>query len=138
MIPQEFGEENINIEPEKKDNKKIIILIVVGVFLLLIIVLAILNRGKILALFGKNKSGIVSQEDQIIYPDINDKDSDGISDVEEKKIGLDMLEFDTDGDGVDDKTEIEIWHTDPKKVDTDGDGIADGFEIIQGTNPISK
>ena len=33
---------------------------------------------------------------------------------------------DTDGDGLTDEDEINIYHTDPNKADTDGDGIDDG------------
>jgi OmpA-OmpF porin, OOP family len=33
---------------------------------------------------------------------------------------------DTDGDGLDDGTEVHVTHTDPLNPDTDGDGIPDG------------
>ena len=36
---------------------------------------------------------------------------------------------DTDGDGIPDIEEINIYGTDPNKMDTDGDGINDGDEI---------
>ncbi len=36
---------------------------------------------------------------------------------------------DTDGDGLSDSDEINIYTTDPTKPDTDGDGLTDGFEI---------
>ncbi|MBP7992158.1 MAG: hypothetical protein KAZ30_00720 [Candidatus Magasanikbacteria bacterium] len=42
---------------------------------------------------------------------------------------------DTDGDGVPDQKEINVYQTDPNKVDTDGDGFNDGVEIINGYNP---
>jgi len=44
--------------------------------------------------------------------------------------------IDTDGDGLTDDEEINIYGTDPKNADTDEDGITDGEEItFYGTNP---
>lgn len=43
---------------------------------------------------------------------------------------------DSDGDGLSDSDEINIYKTDPYKADTDGDGITDGEEIARGTNPL--
>lgn len=65
----------------------------------------------------------------------NDADSDGILDADEKAQGLNPAEYDTDGDGLSDKAEIERFKTDPKKADTDGDGFWDGNEIMNGYNP---
>jgi len=64
-----------------------------------------------------------------------DQDRDGIPDTEEKALSLSTRDFDTDGDGLDDKAEIDKWKTDPTKVDTDGDSYWDGFEIMNGYNP---
>ena len=36
---------------------------------------------------------------------------------------------DTDGDGLTDNEEVNVYHTDPGKADTDGDGIDDGTEV---------
>jgi hypothetical protein len=36
---------------------------------------------------------------------------------------------DTDGDGLDDEDEVNIYGTDPTLADTDGDGISDGAEV---------
>lgn len=68
----------------------------------------------------------------------NDADRDGISNEEEKTLGLDEKEFDTDGDGVADLDELQVWKTDPKKADTDGDGFSDGVEIIYKHNPLGR
>lgn len=65
-----------------------------------------------------------------------DLDRDGISNEDEKKLGTSENSFDTDGDGLNDGTEINKWHTDPTKADTDGDGYSDGMEIIKGYNPL--
>ena len=66
---------------------------------------------------------------------IEDQDRDGILDAEEEALGLSNRDFDTDGDGLSDKAEIDKWGTDPTNSDTDGDGYWDGFEIIKGYNP---
>jgi len=42
---------------------------------------------------------------------------------------------DTDGDGLDDATELELG-TDPLLADTDGDGVNDADEIDAGTDPL--
>ena len=41
---------------------------------------------------------------------------------------------DSDGDGLDDATEVELG-TDPGMADTDGDGVPDGEEVSAGTSP---
>lgn len=66
----------------------------------------------------------------------NDADSDGILDADEKALGLNPAEYDTDGDGLSDKDEIELYKTDPKKADTDGDTFWDGNELLNGYNPL--
>ena len=36
---------------------------------------------------------------------------------------------DSDGDGISDALEINLYNTDPLSVDSDGDGVADGLEL---------
>ena len=47
-----------------------------------------------------------------------------------------MPPTDTDGDGVSDYEEINIYHTNPLVRDSDGDGVSDRNEILAGTNPL--
>ncbi len=54
-----------------------------------------------------------------------DADVDGLSDDREIELGTDVNNFDSDGDGVSDYTEVEIKGTDPLLADTDGDGVSD-------------
>jgi len=43
---------------------------------------------------------------------------------------------DTDGDGLSDYDEINVYHTSPYLEDTDGDGVSDGQEVKLGTDPL--
>lgn len=43
---------------------------------------------------------------------------------------------DTDGDGLDDQTEIFVVGTSPYNPDTDGDGLID-YEVVYGLNPLN-
>jgi len=65
----------------------------------------------------------------------NDLDRDGIDNATEKQLGLSETEFDTDGDGLSDYTEVNTYKTNPKSMDTDGDGYTDADEIMNGYNP---
>ena len=50
--------------------------------------------------------------------------------------GGDGGSLDTDGDGLEDSLETQVYHTDPFNADTDGDGRNDGDEVLVGTNPL--
>ncbi|MCC5908780.1 MAG: OmpA family protein [Balneolaceae bacterium] len=66
-----------------------------------------------------------------------DSDGDGLSDYDEIYIyGTDPLNPDTDGDGLTDYEEIYVYGTDPLNPDTDGDGFSDGQEVEMGTDPL--
>ncbi len=43
--------------------------------------------------------------------------------------------LDTDSDGIPDRFETQVYHTDPLRADTDGDGFSDFVEIVHGFNP---
>lgn len=64
-----------------------------------------------------------------------DSDGDGLTDEEEKLLGIDPAEPDSDGDGLFDKEEIRIYGTNPLDPDTDQDGYLDGDEVRHGYNP---
>jgi hypothetical protein len=59
-----------------------------------------------------------------------DQDADNLPDDQEPGLGLDPANPDTDGDGVADGDEINIYGTDPLNPDTDGDGASDGNELF--------
>lgn len=46
-----------------------------------------------------------------------------------------LYNIDTDGDGLTDQEEINLYHTSPYLEDTDGDGISDFQEVQNGTDP---
>ncbi len=67
-----------------------------------------------------------------------DADADNHDDALELQVGLDPANPDTDGDGVADGDEVNIYFTDPWAWDTDGDGISDGEELFGSlTDPLA-
>ena len=66
-----------------------------------------------------------------------DPDHDGLTNLQEFQLGTDPHNADTDGDGLSDGDEVNIYHTNPLVADTDGDGIPDGVEIANGTDPLN-
>jgi len=65
-----------------------------------------------------------------------DFDHDGLTNLQEFLLGTDPNNPDTDGDGLSDGDEVNIFHTNPLVADTDGDGIPDGLEVLLGTDPL--
>jgi hypothetical protein len=66
-----------------------------------------------------------------------DQDADNAPDELEPGLGLDPTNPDTDGDGVADGDEPNIYGTDPLNLDTDGDGATDGEELFGShTDPL--
>lgn len=65
-----------------------------------------------------------------------DLDGDGLSNRREHEVGTDPTLPDTDGDGLDDASEVDSAGTDPTAADTDGDGLLDGLEAGVGTDPL--
>jgi len=67
-----------------------------------------------------------------------DLDGDNYPDAAELALGLDPTNPDTDGDGVADGDEVNIYGTDPFTWDSDGDGLSDGEELFStGTDPLT-
>lgn len=66
-----------------------------------------------------------------------DSDNDGLTNLEEIRLGTNPMMNDSDNDGLDDAEELRNYSTDPQNADTDGDGVSDGKEIELGTDPLT-
>jgi hypothetical protein len=70
-------------------------------------------------------------------PVVADTDGDGVADVDEANLyGTDSLVWDTDGDGLSDGEELFAAGTNSLVWDTDGDGVSDGQEAASGTDAL--
>ena len=89
---------------------------------------------------ANNGGGISYGQDESCTTDVSilsgignshaDSDGDGISDSDEVNVyGTNPAKQDTDNDGLSDGAEINTYGTDPLKQDTDSDGLLDGEEI---------
>ena len=66
-----------------------------------------------------------------------DWDMDGLPTIDEFTYGTNPRKADTDGDGINDGDEINLYKTNPLKPDTDGDGLTDLEEVtIYLTDPL--
>jgi len=66
-----------------------------------------------------------------------DDDNDGLTDVEEAALGTNPFLQDTDGDGLLDGEEVNIYFTNPLLKDSDKDGYNDNVEVAAGSDPNS-
>ena len=88
-----------------------------------------------------DSDGLTNDEEKKIgtNPEDPDTDNDGLKDGEEvKSYGTSPVDFDTDGDGIGDGDEILKYKTNPRDIDSDDDGLEDGYEVMStGTSPTS-
>jgi hypothetical protein len=73
------------------------------------------------------KDTIVGQDELDRFRDL---DQDGLSNQEELEVGTDLLEKDTDNDGLTDFEEVSVYKTDPIEEDSDNDLLKDGAEVL--------
>lgn len=78
-------------------------------------------------------SGLV--EDCIELIGFGDRDHDGLDEEQERKLGTSDRNVDTDGDGLSDFDEVNVYDSDPTNPDTDGDGFLDGDEVEAEYSP---
>jgi outer membrane protein OmpA-like peptidoglycan-associated protein len=63
--------------------------------------------------------------------EVDDDDDDGLTNGQERKIGTNPSNPDTDGDLLKDGEEVRRYRSNPLKTDTDGDGLLDGDEVLK-------
>lgn len=87
-----------------------------------------------------NNDGVGDQPDsEIINPNTVDSDGDGLTDYDEVNVyNTNPNLIDTDFDGLTDYEEVVANKTDPLKADTDGDGLTDYEEVkVYSSDPLS-
>jgi hypothetical protein len=69
----------------------------------------------------------------------SDADGDGLTALQEYELGTDPQVADTDGDGLSDGDEVDVYGTIPTIADTDRDGRSDGEELLGpiATDPLN-
>jgi hypothetical protein len=67
-----------------------------------------------------------------------DRDGDGLTNLQEFMRGTLVNTADTDGDGLNDGQEVNVQGTNPTNPDSDGDGLLDGNEVARGSNPLNR
>jgi hypothetical protein len=86
-----------------------------------------------------DSDGLLDTEERILGTNFNnsDTDADGLKDGEEvSTYKTNPLLMDSDNDGLNDYQEVITYKTDPNKADTDGDTYLDGAEVNGGYNPL--
>jgi len=165
LKPKVFEEESDadardkNAGEREAKGKKIFVLAIIIIGGLLVGSGGYLGYNRLMSKFNNDiEAGVLSpeqidNEDSIIEdsPEINidnnsqgnavqgepfiDSDRDGLSDEEERALGTDINNVDTDGDGLFDREEVKVYKTNPLLRDTDGDGFLDGAEVKKGYDP---
>ncbi|HEU5111241.1 MAG TPA: NlpC/P60 family protein, partial [Micromonosporaceae bacterium] len=81
----------------------------------------------------------VAVETALPPPDLGgvDSDQDGLTDANERRLGLDPQKLDTDGDNLSDSYEMITTKSDPRLADSDRDRLNDAFELARGLDPTS-
>jgi len=141
-----------NIEPKFKKRvnlSRVIRLIIIFIIIIAIVFILWLVFSKIKEnTLEEDKIGIPVQQleqEELIEPTVDlkesedkeelDSDYDGLTDIEESKLGTNKNSLDSDQDGLFDREEVKIYLTDPLNSDTDGDGVLDGEEIKKMSDP---
>ena len=126
------------------ENKKKIILIIAAFVLVVVIgflAFSLLSKkNNLVNNVGENQSNAPEQvyNKAIENTLLTDSDLDGLTNAQEKELGTNPDNSDTDSDGLLDNSEILIHKTNPLKADTDGDGKGDGYEVRRNLDPLKK
>jgi len=87
-----------------------------------------------ITLVSRNAPNAVATISEVRFGMNDDIDGDGLSNETEENLGSNPLLTDSDGDGLDDRYEVEVYGTNPALADTDGDGSDDSAEMKAGTS----
>jgi hypothetical protein len=85
-----------------------------------------------------SRDGVLGEEENSTSSDrsLIDTDGDGLSDKEERDVfKTDPANTDTDDDDLSDYDEVMVYSTDPNNSDTDSDSYLDGVEVQSGYDP---
>jgi hypothetical protein len=92
----------------------------------------------IFVLVSRGDTNAVVEIKDIALTISDDPDGDGLTTAQEQALGTDPLKADTDGDGLSDGDEVNIYHTNPLLADSDSDSQTDRLEITAGTDPTNS
>jgi uncharacterized protein YjeT (DUF2065 family) len=104
----------------------------------LILVIAGLGYWAYVVFFKKNineSANLPETNLNLPQSETQDSDSDGLTDKLEQEKATNPHNPDTDGDGLADGDEVNIYGSDPMLSDTDNDGFDDGREVARGYSP---
>jgi hypothetical protein len=93
------------------------------------------SENLIFTLVSRGNPNAVIQIKDIEIVESDDPDGDGLTTAQELALGTDPLRADTDGDGVSDYDEVNLYHTNPLMADTDSDGVSDADELVASSDP---
>ncbi|MFC5970904.1 helix-turn-helix domain-containing protein [Halomarina salina] len=84
-----------------------------------------------LTVTASNGSGVMDSATRTVHilSAGGDVDEDGLSNRAESQRQTNILSSDTDGDGLSDGDEVNVYESNATNPDTDGDGIQDGAEV---------
>ena len=91
------------------------------------------------ALLDQDKDGLSNLHELELKTNLEkaDSDGDGLEDGSEVlELKTDPARADTDGDGASDREESQVLKTDPLDPDSDDDRFFDGYEAYAGTDPL--
>lgn len=115
--------------------------VILKCFLILILIICIVVLGCFAIYKYKNNKEYKELQKEIltngldVTQSLSRQESDlvGYSKLDKYEMGLSTSDnSDTDGDGITDKEEIEVYHTDPLNISSSGDNLPDGYKLFKG------